>query len=82
MKDLRHYAGKAPPHLCMDGHEPIGCWDMEGEQCPVCRMKGALEAIRELFDGEADASCEPGDDRFRPNRAMQVDQIIDRVLPT
>lgn len=40
----------------------------------------ALAEIRDLFDGEADASCEPGDDRFHPNRAMQVDQIIDAVL--
>lgn len=44
------------------------------------RLQRALEEIRDLFDGEADASCEPGDDRYRPNRAMQVDMIIDAAL--
>lgn len=40
----------------------------------------ALNEIRDLFDGEEDASCEPGEERYTPNRAMVVNGIIDKAL--
>lgn len=38
-------------------------------------MNDALERIREYFDPRQDASCEPGDDRYRGNEAM--DRLAD-----
>lgn len=54
-KDLRAYAGKAPPHLCMDGHEPIGHWDSgDDERCPLCRANDRLsEAVSRIGSMQA-----------------------------
>lgn len=53
------------------------CRELERENT---QLRAALVEIRDMFDGEEDASCEPGEDRFTPNRAMQVNSIIDAVL--
>lgn len=36
------------PHICRDGHDEVG-WRGEGEQCPVCRERGADAGEREAL---------------------------------
>lgn len=38
------------PHMCRMDHVQIGHSDSEHEQCPLCRVIGALEAARESVE--------------------------------
>jgi len=38
------------PHMCSMDHIEIGHWDSEHEQCPLCRLIGALDAALESLD--------------------------------
>jgi hypothetical protein len=42
----------------------------------LAEQKRRIEDVLDLIDGMEDASCEPGDHKFRPNLAMRVGMIL------
>jgi hypothetical protein len=53
--------------MCRDDHIEIGHSDSEHEQCPLCRLIGALEVAREFIDSSDEAP------RHRDRLLQQID---------
>lgn len=47
---------------------------------PMSPLERALQSILDEVDGKADASCEPGDEREKPNDYMRIQAAADEAL--